>query len=46
MGHMNVRFWGAKALEALGGLAVRLGMPDAFSPQAGATLIVREQHIR
>jgi acyl-CoA thioester hydrolase len=46
MGHMNVRFWVAKAVEALGGLAARLGMPAAFSPEAGATLIVREQHIR
>jgi acyl-CoA thioester hydrolase len=46
MGHMNVRFWVAKANEALGGLAARLGMARAFAPDAGATLIIREQHIR
>jgi acyl-CoA thioester hydrolase len=46
MGHMNVRFWAAKANEALGGLAAQLGMPRAFAADAGATLIVREQHIR
>ncbi|HEX5379704.1 MAG TPA: thioesterase family protein, partial [Phenylobacterium sp.] len=32
--------------EALGGLAARLGMPRAFAADAGATLLVREQHIR
>lgn len=46
MGHLNVRFWAAKANEALGGLAARLGMPRAFAADAGATLIIREQHIR
>ncbi len=46
MGHMNVRFWAAKANEALGGLAAHLGMPRAFAVDAGATLLVREQHIR
>jgi acyl-CoA thioester hydrolase len=46
MGHMNVRFWAAKANEALAGLAAHLGMPRAFAADAGATLIVREQHIR
>ena len=46
MGHLNVRFWSAKALEALGGLGARLGMPRAFTPDAGATLLVKDQHIR
>jgi len=46
MGHLNVRFWGAKAMEGLAGLAARLGMPQAFAPHADTTLIVREQHIR
>lgn len=46
MGHLNVRFWVAKSLEALGGLARILGMPEAFSAEAGATLLVREQHMR
>ncbi len=46
MGHMNVRFYVAKAMEGLVGLAAALGMPQAFSPYANATLLVREQHIR
>ena len=46
MGHLNVRFWVAKSLEGLAGLALRLDMPRAFSTAAGATLVVREQHIR
>ena len=46
MGHMNVRFYVVRALEGLVGLAAALGMPRAFSPTAGATLLVREQHIR
>lgn len=46
MGHLNVGFYMAKAMEALIGLAAELGMPHAFAPRAGATLIVREQHIR
>lgn len=46
MGHMNVRFYVAKAMEGLVGLAAALGMPQAFSPYANATLLLREQHIR
>lgn len=46
MGHLNVGFYVAKAMEALIGLAAELGMPHAFAPHADATLIVREQHIR
>ncbi|WP_409418333.1 thioesterase family protein [Phenylobacterium sp.] len=46
MGHMNVRFWVAKAQEGLAGLAARLGMPRAFAADGESTLIVREQHIR
>lgn len=46
MGHLNVGFYVAKAMEALAGLAAELGMPRAFAPTADATLIVREQHIR
>ncbi|HKR89487.1 MAG TPA: thioesterase family protein [Phenylobacterium sp.] len=46
MGHLNVGFYMAKAMEALIGLAAELGMPHAFAPRAEATLIVREQHIR
>lgn len=46
MGHMNVRFYGQRVVEGLVGLAAALGMPDAFSPQAESTLLIREQHIR
>jgi acyl-CoA thioester hydrolase len=46
MGHLNVRFWVAKAMEGLAGVAGRIGMGDAFSPHAHATLLVREMHIR
>ncbi|MGA0604193.1 thioesterase family protein [Caulobacter sp. KR2-114] len=46
MGHMNVRFYVARAAEGLVGLAAALGLPDAFRPSAGSTLLIREQHIR
>lgn len=46
MGHLNVRFWVAKAQEGLAGLAAQLGMPRAFARDGESTLIVREQHIR
>lgn len=46
MGHMNVRYYGARAMEGLVGLAAALQMPRAFAADADATLIVREQHIR
>ena len=46
MGHLNVGFYVAKAMEGLAGLATELGMPHAFAADARATLIVREQHIR
>ncbi|MDP3855397.1 thioesterase family protein [Phenylobacterium sp.] len=46
MGHLNVRFWVAKALEALAGLAANLGMPHAFAAHGQATLAIRELHMR
>ncbi|WP_372786609.1 thioesterase family protein [Phenylobacterium sp.] len=46
MGHLNVGFYVAKAMEGLAGLAAELGMAHAFAPDARATLMVREQHIR
>lgn len=46
MGHMNVRFYGVAALQGLAALAAELGMPQAFTEHAEATLLVREQHIR
>jgi acyl-CoA thioester hydrolase len=45
-GHLNVRFYAAKAMEGLGFLAGPLGMPQAFARHAQATLVVRDQHIR
>jgi len=46
MGHMNVRFYVARAAEGLVGMAAALGLPHAFSAHAGSTLMIREQHIR
>jgi len=46
MGHLNVGFYVAKSMQALGGLAAELGMPGAFGAQTESTLMVREQHIR
>ena len=46
MGHMNVRFHVARAMEGLVGLAGALGLEGAFRPNAETTLLVREQHIR
>jgi acyl-CoA thioester hydrolase len=46
MGHMNVRFYLARAMEGLAGVAAALGLPGAFRAQAQATLMVRDHHIR
>ncbi len=46
MGHLNVRFWVAKAMEALAGLTRVMGMPDAFARSGGATLVIRDLHMR
>jgi acyl-CoA thioester hydrolase len=46
MGHLSARFYVAYAMEGLVGLAAAMGMPQAFAPGAGATLLVRDQHIR
>ncbi len=46
MGHMNVRRYLARAQEGLGGLAVGLGLPRAFTLNATATLLVQEHRIR
>jgi acyl-CoA thioester hydrolase len=46
MGHLNVGFYVARSMDGLAGLAAELGMPRAFAPEAPATLIVAEQHIR
>ncbi len=46
LGHLNVRFYLAKAAEAVGGLAHLLAMPDAFTARPYATLIARDITIR
>lgn len=46
MGHLNVRFYVAHAMEGLTGLAAELGMTGAFSARGASTLIVRELHVR
>jgi acyl-CoA thioester hydrolase len=46
MGHLNVRFYVARATEGMTGLAAALGMTGAFTEAATATLAVREHHIR
>lgn len=46
MGHLNVRFWVAKAMEALAGLTRLMGMPDAFARGGGATLVIHDLHMR
>jgi acyl-CoA thioester hydrolase len=46
MGHLNVRFWVAKAIESLAGLTRLMGMPDAFARSGGATLVIRDLHMR
>ncbi len=46
MGHLNVRFYVAKAMEGMVGVASALGLPDAFRANALATLLVKDQHIR
>ena len=46
MGHMNVRFYVAKMMEGLAGVAHAVGLPNAFRARALSTLQPREQHIR
>ena len=46
MGHMNVRFYVARSMEGLVGMAAALGLPQAYAAHAESTLMVREQHIR
>jgi acyl-CoA thioester hydrolase len=46
LGHLNVRFYLAKAAEAVGGLAHALAMPDAFTKRPYATLVAREMTVR
>ncbi len=46
MGHLNVRFYVAHAMEGLVGLAAGLGLQGAFAERANGTLIVQDHHIR
>lgn len=46
LGHMNVRFYVARAMEGLVGLASALGLNGAFRERANATLLVGDHHIR
>jgi len=46
MGHMDVRFYVARAMEGLVGLASALGLNGAFRERANATLLVKDHHIR
>lgn len=45
-GHLNVRFHFERAMFGLAHLAHALEMPRAFTPQAGATLVPLEAHVR
>lgn len=45
-GHLNVRFHLERAMTGLAHMAHMLEMPRAFTASAGATLVVREAHIR
>lgn len=46
MGHLNVRFHLARAVEGLAGVAGALGLSGAFTATAPLTLVVREHHAR
>lgn len=46
MGHLNVRFHGARAQQGLGLIGLLAGMEDVFGPNARATLLPLDQHIR
>ncbi|MEQ8406556.1 MAG: acyl-ACP thioesterase [Oceanicaulis sp.] len=46
LGHMNVRFYLAKASEAIGVLSQMIGMRGAFQRKATATLVPREMTVR
>jgi acyl-CoA thioester hydrolase len=46
MGHLNVRFYVAHAMEGLAGLAGALGMESAFATRGASTVQVRQHHVR
>jgi acyl-CoA thioester hydrolase len=46
MGHMNVRHYVSRALEALDWLGLELGLGPAYAREHGAGLVPADQHIR
>lgn len=46
LGHLNVRFYLAKAQEAVAGFADQLGMHRAFAANATSTLLLKETQVR
>ena len=46
LGHLNVRFYLAKAVEATGALAQKIAMPHAFQARSPATLAARSMTVR
>lgn len=46
LGHLNVRAYIAKAMQAAGALADDIGMPRAYTQAAAATLIPTRIHVR
>ncbi|MES1197106.1 MAG: thioesterase family protein [Pseudomonadota bacterium] len=45
-GHLNVRFHLERAMTGLAQMGAALGLRRAFAADAGATLVVREMHVR
>src|SRR3954447_15352863 len=46
MGHMNVRHYVSRALEALDWLGFELGLGPTYAREHGAALVPADQHIR
>lgn len=46
MGHMNVRFYVARATDGLAALALALGLGPTWSRREGQALLARDHHIR
>lgn len=46
MGHMNVRFYVAKAMDGAFGFFAAIGLPDVARPGAAATVRVLSHHVR
>ncbi len=46
MGHMNVRFYVARAMDGLASLALRIGLSPSLLRDGGLRLAPRDQHLR